>query len=186
MISRLLAIALIIILSPIFIVCSLIILINDGFPILFMQKKLGKNHEPFYQYKFRTMKKNTPQKPTELFEKKDVEKYILKFGHLMRRFSIDEFPQLINIIKGDMKFIGPRPCMSENEEVIKTLRESKNIHSLSPGITGWAQVNGRDLNSFEMKVELDEYYFKNRSVFLDIKILFKTFFVVLAPKNIKH
>ena len=186
MISRLLAIALMIILLPIFIFCSLIILINDGFPIIFTQKKLGKNHEPFYQYKFRTMKKNTPQKPTEFFSNKDVEKYILNFGHVMRRFSIDELPQLINIIKGDMKFIGPRPCMSENEKVIKTLRESKKIHSLTPGITGWAQVNGRDLNSFEMKVEFDEYYFKNRSVFLDIKILFKTFFVVLFPKNIKH
>ncbi len=186
MISRAIAIALIIILSPIFIILSLIILINDGFPILFIQKKLGKNHDPFYQYKFRTMKKNSPQKPTELFEENDVEKYILKFGHFMRRFSLDEIPQLINIIKGEMKFIGPRPCMSENEEVIKTLREIKNIHSLTPGITGWAQVNGRDLNSFEMKVELDEYYFKNKSLFLDIKILFKTFIVVLFPKNIKH
>lgn len=186
MISRLIALILFIILLPILTICSLIIVINDGFPIFFIQEKLGKNHSVFYQYKFRTMKKNTPEKPTELFKKKEVEKYVLNCGHFMRKFSIDEFPQLINIIKGEMKFIGPRPCMKKNEEIIRTLREKKGIHLLTPGITGWAQVNGRDLNSFEMKVKLDEYYLKNKSIFLDFKIIIKTLFVVLFPRNVKH
>lgn len=186
MFSAAIAFVLLIILSPLFIFFSLIILINDGRPIFFKQKKLGKNHNTFYQYKFRTMKKNTPQKPTEFFGEKDAKSYILKYGYFLRKYSLDELPQLINIIKREMNFIGPRPCMSENEDELKKLREENGVSNLIPGITGWAQVHGRDLNSFEQKAALDEYYLKNKSLFLNIKILLKTIKVVLLIKGIKH
>ena len=147
MIEKIIALILLIMLQPLFLLVSLIIVISDGFPIIYIQKNYGKNHNTFYLYKFRTMKKGTPQVPTEKFQ--EPEKYILKFGRFLRKFSIDELPQLLNIIQGDMRFIGPRPCMGVNEEVIKKLREEKGVDKLIPGITGWAQVNGRDLNSFE-------------------------------------
>ena len=89
-------------------------------------------------------------------------------------------------MKGEMNFIGPRPCMVNNEEVVKNLREKYGVDKLVPGITGWAQVNGRDLNSFEKKVSLDFYYLKNKSVLLDIKIVIKTLIVILLRKDIKH
>lgn len=130
------------------------------------------------------MKQGTPEIPTEEF--RNPEKYILKAGKFLRKFSLDELPQLLNIIQGDMKFIGPRPCMVNNEEIIKNLREEKGIDKLTPGITGWAQVNGRDFNSFDKKVDLDYYYMLNRNFFLDIKIIFLTIHVVLFSKQMKH
>tara|TARA_B100001250_G_C19713524_1_gene750290 strand:- start:819 stop:1211 length:393 start_codon:yes stop_codon:yes gene_type:complete len=130
------------------------------------------------------MKQGTPEVPTEKF--RDPEKYILKIGKILRKFSIDELPQLLNIIQGEMNFIGPRPSMVNNEEIVKNLREKKGVHKLYPGITGWAQVNGRDLNSFEEKVELDYYYLLNKSLWLDLKIIFMTFKVVLLTRLVKH
>jgi len=111
---------------------------------------------------------------------------VTKTGKLIRATRLDELPQFFNVLKGDMNFVGPRPCMSSNEEIVKKLREEKRIHKIKPGITGWAQVNGRDLNSFENKVELDNYYLLNRSLWLNFKIILKTFFVVLVQRNIKH
>ena len=184
MIQKIIALALLLFLQPVFLIISLLIIISDGFPIIYIQKNYGKNHKKFYLYKFRTMKQGTPEIPTEEF--KNPEKYILKIGKLIRKFSLDELPQLLNIIQGEMNFIGPRPCMTNNEEVIKELREEKGIDKLIPGITGWAQVNGRDLNSFKKKVELDHYYMLNKNIFLDIKIIFMTFIVVLFPNQVKH
>ena len=184
MIEKLIALLLLVLLQPIFLIISLLIIIDNGFPIIYIQKNYGRNHKKFYLYKFRTMKQGTPEIPTEEF--RNPEKYILKVGKFLRKFSLDELPQLLNIIEGNMKFIGPRPCMVNNEEIIKNLREEKGIDKLTPGITGWAQVNGRDFNSFEKKVELDYYYMLNRNFFLDIKIIFLTIQVVLFPKQIKH
>jgi len=184
MIEKIIALLLLLLLLPIFLIVSIIIIINDGFPIIYIQENYGENHKPFYLYKFRTMKQGTPEIPTEEFE--DSKIYILKYGNFLRKFSIDELPQLFNIIKGDMKFIGPRPCMINNEEIIKKLRENKGIEKLIPGITGWAQVNGRDLNSFEKKVELDHYYMLNQSFLLDLKILLMTIKVVLLAKEVNH
>jgi len=184
MIEKIIAMLLLLILQPLFLVVSLLIIINDGFPIIYIQKNYGKNHKKFYLYKFRTMKQGTPEIPTEEF--REPEKYILKIGKFLRKFSIDELPQLLNIIQGEMSFIGPRPSMVNNEEIVKNLREQKGVHKLSPGITGWAQVNGRDLNSFEKKVELDYYYLKNKSIFLDIKIIFMTLKVVLITRLVRH
>ena len=184
MIQKIIALVLLLIFQPLFLIISLLIIISDGFPIIYIQKNYGKNHKKFYLYKFRTMKQGTPEIPTEEF--KNPEKYILKIGKLIRKFSLDELPQLLNIIQGEMNFIGPRPCMVNNEKIIKELREEKGIDKLMPGITGWAQVNGRDLNSFAKKVELDHYYMLNKNIFLDIKIVFMTFIVVLFPNHVKH
>jgi len=184
MIQKTIALLLLLILQPIFLIVSLLIIISDGFPIIYIQKNYGKNNKKFYLYKFRTMKQGAPEVPTEKF--RNPEKYILKIGKILRKFSIDELPQLLNIIQGEMSFIGPRPSMVNNEEIVKNLREKKGVHKLSPGITGWAQVNGRDLNSFEEKVELDYYYLLNKSLWLDLKIIFMTFKVVLLTRLVKH
>ena len=184
MISRIIALVLIVLLSPLFITISLLIIIFDGFPIIYIQKNYGLNNKIFDLYKFRTMKYNTPELPTEEFS--NASSYISKLGKILRKFSFDELPQFFNILKGDMHFIGPRPCMVKNEEVVKKMREIKGIHMIKPGITGLAQVNGRDSNSYDKKVELDYEYMKNANFIMDIKIVLKTFFVILFPKNIKH
>ena len=130
------------------------------------------------------MLKNTPQMSTEEFN--EANKYLLKSGRLLRKYSLDELPQLINIIEGKMKFIGPRPCMVDSERELKILREKYKVDQLTPGITGWAQVNGRDLNTIRKKAELDYYYKLNESFLLDTKIILITLFVVLFSRGIKH
>jgi O-antigen biosynthesis protein WbqP len=182
--SRIIALLLILLILPLYCLIAFIVYISDGLPIFYVQKKLGLYHKDFDLYKFRTMKKNTPEIPTEQMD--DSSNYIIKFGLFLRKFSLDELPQFLNVLKGDMNFVGPRPCMSSNEEIVKNLREEKKIHKIKPGITGWAQVNGRDLNSFKNKVELDHYYLLNRSVWLNFRIILKTVFVVLVKRNIKH
>ena len=184
MISRIIALVLIILLSPLFITISLLIIIFDGSPIIYVQKNYGLNNKIFNLYKFRTMKHNTPELPTEEFS--NASSYISKLGKILRKFSFDELPQFFNVLKGDMNFIGPRPCMVKNEEIVREIRELKGVHKIKPGITGLAQVNGRDSNSYERKVELDYEYMINANFLLNAKIIFKTFYVVLMPKNIKH
>ena len=182
--NKIIALLLIILLLPLFLIVSIIIFLDDGFPIIYTQKNYGKNHEPFDLYKFRTMRTDTPEMPTEEFDQ--PKKYLLKSGKLLRKFSIDELPQFFNILESKINFIGPRPCMVNNEETVRQLREKNDIHKIKPGITGWAQVNGRDLNSYEKKVELDKYYYDNKNILLDLKIVLKTFIVIFFPKNIKH
>ena len=183
-INKIIAFSLIILLLPVLIIVALIIFIDDGFPIIYTQRNYGQNHKPFDLYKFRTMQRYTPEMPTEEFD--EPKKYLLKSGKFLRKFSIDELPQFFNILENKINFIGPRPCMVNNEEIVKNLREKENIHLIKPGITGWAQVNGRDSNSYKTKVSLDKYYFDNKSLLLDLKIILKTFGVILFPKNIKH
>jgi len=125
MIQRFISLLILIVLQPIFLIISIIIIIDSGFPIIYTQKNYGKNHNSFYLYKFRTMKKNTPEIPTEKFN--EAEKYLLRSGNFLRKYSLDELPQLINVIKGNMKLIGPRPCMVNNEEIIKNLREKYGV-----------------------------------------------------------
>ena len=184
MVSRIIALALIVILSPLFIAISLLIFTFDGYPIIYIQKNYGLNNKIFDLYKFRTMKKNTPELPTEEFS--NAGSYISKLGMILRKFSFDELPQFFNVLKGDMNFIGPRPCMVKNEEIIREMRKIKGVHKIKPGITGLAQVNGRDSNSYNRKVELDYEYMKNGNFIMDVKIVLKTFVVILFPRNIKH
>jgi len=182
--NKIIALILIILLLPLLLIVSIIIFLDDGFPIIYTQKNYGKNHKPFNLYKFRTMRTDTPEMPTEDFNQ--PEKFLLKSGTLLRKFSIDELPQFFNILENKINFIGPRPCMVDNEETVKELREKNDIHKIKPGITGWAQVNGRDLNSYEEKVKLDKYYYDNKNILLDLRIVLKTLIVIFFPKNIKH
>ncbi len=179
MTSRFIAFVLIIILSPVFIFTSLYIFFLDGSPIFFKQKRAGKLDTFFYIYKFRTMKKNTPDIPSDKLERSPF----YSGGYMLRKLSIDEIPQLINIIKGEMNFIGPRPAL-HNQDYLISKRKELNINNLSPGITGWAQINGRDKITEDQKIELDHYYALNKSFKLDLEILLKTFIKVLSIKDI--
>ena len=182
MISRLFAILLLVVLSPIMLGLSLIIIIEDGFPIIFRQKRVGRDDIMFKIYKFRTMKKNTPNVATDLLE--NPEHLYTKFGPLLRKYSLDELPQLLNIVKGDLGFIGPRPALYNQIDLIK-MRNKKGIQKLTPGLTGWAQVNGRDSIDDRKKVELDLYYHNNRSFSLHFKIIYLTILKVLKTENVK-
>jgi len=183
MLNRLFALILLIILFPIFIIVAVAILIEDGFPILFSQKRVGKNYTFFQIYKFRSMKKNTPNVATHLLT--NPENYLLKIGGYLRKLSLDELPNLINIIKGEMVFVGPRPALY-NQDDLMALRVTAGVDKLKPGITGWAQINGRDEISIKTKVDLEREYLVKKSYLFDIKIILKTFANVLFSKGVTH
>jgi O-antigen biosynthesis protein WbqP len=180
---KLFSLILIICLSPILALVSFAIMIDNGFPIFFKQQRVGLNNNLFWIYKFRTMLKSTPDIPTHLFN--DSHSLYTGIGLFLRKFSIDELAQLINILKGDMTFIGPRPALYNQNDLIE-LRTQAGVHRLVPGVTGWAQVNGRDELSIPDKVKMDEYYLKNKSLWLNIKILFMTFFKVFKSEGVSH
>lgn len=148
---------------------------------IYYSKRIGKFNKSFLMPKFRTMLENSPQLSTNKINKK----YITPFGRLLRKSSLDELPQLFSILKGDMSLVGPRPALYNQYYLIK-LRTRKKIHHLLPGITGWAQINGRDFISIYKKVELDFFYKKNNSVLFDLKIMTLTILAVFNNKDIKH
>jgi O-antigen biosynthesis protein WbqP len=172
---------LLLIASPILMIISIIIKIDSKGPILFTQMRIGKDNILFKFYKFRTMKVGTPNVATEKFDRSKG--YITRFGKLLRKSSLDELPQLINILKGDMTFVGPRPALF-NQYELKELRMQAGVHKLLPGVTGWAQVNGRDMLDDGMKVYYDKEYLENRSVGFDLRILFRTGFKVLKADGV--
>ena len=182
-INRLFAILILTITAPLIIIIYFLIYLNDGLPVLFTQDRIGRNNIKFKVFKFRTMKNNTPDIATHLMDAPD--KFQTKLGPYFRKLSIDELPQLINIIKGDMLFVGPRPALHNQRDLIK-LRTDKKIHKLTPGITGWAQVNGRDRLSIQEKVKFDEYYLYHKSLLLDLIIIFKTIIQIFYQKNVTH
>jgi O-antigen biosynthesis protein WbqP len=159
------------------------IFIEDGMPIFFKQKRVGINYTFFNIYKFRSMKKNTPNVATHLLE--NPGQYLLKIGGLLRKLSLDELPNLINIINGDMVFVGPRPALF-NQDDLMILRVATRVDKLKPGLTGWAQINGRDEVSIQEKVRLEKEYMSRKSILFDIQILYKTFTSVLRSKGVKH
>ena len=181
--NRLFAILILVLLSPIFILVSFFILIEDGYPVIFKQKRVGVNYTFFYIYKFRSMKKNTPNVATHLLT--NPEHYLLKIGGILRKLSLDELPNLINIIKGEMVFVGPRPALY-NQDDLMILRVSAGVDKLKPGITGWAQINGRDEISIEEKVKLEQAYLDRKSILFDVEIVIKTFTNVLFSKGVSH
>lgn len=183
MINRLLALILLIIFSPLFLVVAIVIVIEDGFPIFFTQKRVGINYTYFQIFKFRSMKKNTPNVATHLLT--NPEKYVLKIGKFIRKTSLDELPNLINILKGEMVFVGPRPALY-NQEDLMTLRVAGGIDKLKPGLTGWAQINGRDEVSIEEKVALEKEYLFRKSLSFDISIIIKTITNVFFGRGVKH
>ena len=172
-----------IILSPLFLIVSVCILISDGSPVFFRQKRVGKNNELFEIYKFRTMKRGTENVASN--DLSDANVKITKFGKILRATSIDELPQFLNILNGTMSLIGPRPLIPEETE-IRELRQKYNVYSVRPGITGWAQVNGRDNVSAEKKALLDKEYVEKQSLMFDIKIFFMTIHQVLCRKDVKE
>ncbi len=174
---------LIIILFPLFLLISLIVLIDAGTPVIFRQYRVGKDNKLFYIYKFRTMRKGVRNVATA--ELTDSEKYITKSGRFLRKTSLDELPQLVNVLLGDMSFVGPRPLIPEEKE-IRALRKEYNVYSVRPGITGWAQINGRDNLTDEEKALFDKEYIDKQSISFDIKILIKTVSVVLKRENISE
>jgi O-antigen biosynthesis protein WbqP len=183
MLNRIFALVVLIILSPIFLAVALAIFIEDGSPIFFKQKRVGINYTFFNIYKFRSMKKNTPNVATHLLE--NPASYLLKIGGVLRKLSLDELPNLINIIKGEMVFVGPRPALY-NQDDLMALRVAAGVDKLKPGITGWAQINGRDEISIEAKVALEKEYLGRKSVWFDVVIVVKTFTNVLFSKGVAH
>ena len=183
MLDRIFALFFLIIFSPFFLIVAVTILIEDGTPIFFTQKRVGINYSFFNIYKFRSMKKNTPNVATHLLS--NPEQYLLKIGGKLRKLSLDELPNLINIIKGEMVFVGPRPALY-NQDDLMILRVATGVSKLKPGITGWAQINGRDEISIEKKVELEQEYMYKRSTLFDIEIIIKTFTNVLFSKGVSH
>ncbi len=183
MVNRLFAFIVLLILSPIFLAVALAIFIEDGSPIFFKQKRVGINYTFFNIYKFRSMKKNTPNVATHLLV--NPASYLLRIGGVLRKLSLDELPNLINIIKGEMVFVGPRPALY-NQDDLMTLRVATGVDKLKPGITGWAQINGRDDITIEKKVQLEQEYLYKRSTLFDIEIIIKTFTNVLFSKGVSH
>ena len=172
---------LLIILSPLLLIIILVIKVDSKGPAVFVQRRIGRNNREFILYKFRTMRTETPNVATHLL--KEPQNYITTFGNFLRKSSLDELPQLINIIKGDMTYIGPRPALYSQYDLID-LRTRCGVHLLKPGVTGWAQVNGRDSLELSEKVSFDFYYLEHHDLAFDIRILFLTILKVLRAEGI--
>ncbi len=177
----LLSLVAIIVLSPLMLAISLIIVIDDGLPVIFKQDRVGRGDQLFKIRKFRTMKNGAPNISTADFEKSD--EFITRSGRFLRKTSLDELPQLFNVLNGTMSFIGPRPLIPE-ENHIREIRRKYGVYAVRPGLTGWAQVNGRDCLSDEEKAEFDREYIERQSLAFDAKIFFRTIWVVLTGKDV--
>jgi len=171
------------VLSVPFIAVALMVKLTSKGAVIYWSDRVGINNSIFRMPKFRTMRINTPAVATHLMKNPDI--YLTPVGSFLRKFSLDELPQLYSILKGDISFVGPRPALFNQDDLVE-LRTEKGIHKLIPGITGWAQVNGRDELPIPVKVEFDEYYLKNRSFALDLKILWMTFVKVLKREGVSH
>ena len=172
----------IVVLIPVFIIIGILIKVDSRGPVIFKQKRYGKNKQPFYIYKFRTMASDAPQNVATK-DLNDSKKYITKIGAFLRRTSLDELPQLFNILLGQMTIVGPRPVVLKEENLI-IARDLYGANDIKPGITGWAQINGRDLLSIEEKAKLDGYYVENMGFKMDMKCFFKTVKYVLKGEGI--
>ena len=179
-----------VLLSPLLILLAVLIKIDSPGPVLFKQKRIGENKTEFWIYKYRTMRMDTPKDtPTHLLS--DTTRYITRIGKLLRKSSLDELPQLLNILQGNMSFIGPRPALWNQQDLIEA-RDAQiskydiSANSIKPGLTGWAQVNGRDELSIPVKAEYDGYYAARYNFMLDMKILFMTVFNVISATGVSE
>jgi O-antigen biosynthesis protein WbqP len=171
-----------IVLFPLFFILIILIKIDSKGPVLFKQKRIGRNKKHFNILKFRTMKIDTPKDtPTHLLENPD--QWITKMGKFLRKTSLDELPQIINILKGDMSIIGPRPALWNQFDLMEE-RDKYNVHKLYPGLTGYAQIKGRDALEIEDKAKLDGYYVNHISLWLDIKIFFGTITSIFKSEGV--
>ena len=175
-------IALVILLIPLILIAIFVRCSSKG-PAIYWSKRVGLDNTIFLMPKFRTMKQEAPQIATSIM--KNQVNYVTSFGKLLRKLSLDEIPQIYSILKGDMNFIGPRPALFNQYDLIK-LRNDKGINKMLPGVTGWAQVNGRDEISIEKKVEYECEYTLKKSVIFDFYIIILTFIRVFLSRNISH
>ncbi|AZU64491.1 sugar transferase [Neobacillus mesonae] len=172
----------IVVLSPVFFLLIICIKFDSKGPVLFKQRRIGKDKSEFYILKFRTMKIDTPKDmPTHLL--KDPESYITRVGKFMRKTSLDELPQILNILKGEMSIIGPRPCLWNQFDLIAE-RDKYGANNVYPGLTGWAQINGRDELPIDIKASLDGEYVKNLSFASDVKCFFGTIASILKHDGV--
>lgn len=171
-----------IILSPIFIIISLLIFIDDPGPVIFAQKRVGINKTYFKLHKFRSMKISTPHDmPTHLLE--NPEQYITKIGKVLRKSSLDELPQIWDIFVGNMSIIGPRPALWNQDDLVAE-RDLYDANNVRPGLTGWAQINGRDELEISVKAKFDGEYVKNMNFWFDCKCFFGTVFSVIKHDGV--
>jgi O-antigen biosynthesis protein WbqP len=161
---------------------AILVKVTSRGPVIYWSDRIGKNSSIFKMPKFRTMRCDTPPVPTHLLL--NAEQFLTPPGKFLRRFSIDELPQLFSIIKGDMSFVGPRPALF-NQDDLMALRAEKGIDALLPGLTGWAQINGRDELPIPIKVGFEEYYLAHQSFMFDLKILIMTFTKVARSEGVK-
>ncbi|WP_207652889.1 sugar transferase [Anaeromicrobium sediminis] len=169
---------------PVFLILAVIIKLDSKGPIFFMQKRVGKDKKYFNILKFRTMRTETPSDmPTHMLENPDA--FITKSGKFLRKTSLDELPQIINILKGEMSIIGPRPALWNQHDLISE-RDQYGANDISPGLTGWAQINGRDELPIDVKAKLDGEYVEKMGFAFDVKIFFKTVFSILKSDGVRE
>lgn len=179
----LLGVAILVLLVAPMLLISIAVRLSSNGPALYWSDRIGKNNAIFKMPKFRSMLTDTPAVATHLLNNPDV--YLSPIGGFLRSTSLDELPQLFSVLKGDMSFVGPRPALYNQDDLI-TLRTDKNVDKLLPGITGWAQVNGRDELSIPDKVALDVEYLNRQSFWFDMKILWMTFLKVIKRDGVSH
>lgn len=175
-----------IVLSPLILMTYLLVKLTSRGPALYWSQRVGKQNRLFMMPKFRSMRLGTPQIATHLMnQQSNAVSYLTPVGSFIRKTSLDELPQLWSVLKGDMSIVGPRPALFNQDDLI-ALRTEYSVHTLKPGITGWAQINGRDEIPIPQKVALDAYYLEHQSLFLDMKIILLTAVKVLRRDNITH
>lgn len=174
--------ALLLLSVPMLLIAILVKSTSTG-PVLYWSDRVGRDNRIFKMPKFRTMRIDTPAVATHLLA--DPDRFLTPVGRFLRKSSFDEFPQLFSILKGDMSIVGPRPALFNQDDLI-TLRTQKGVHLLTPGLTGWAQVNGRDELPIPVKVEYDHYYLEHHSFLLDLRIIMKTFLKVVLGDGVTH
>lgn len=175
-------ICLVIFLLPLLLISMAVAMTSTG-PIFYWSQRVGKNNQLFWMPKFRTMRINTPTVATHLLE--NPQQWLSPVGSFLRKTSLDELPQLWSILMGHMSFVGPRPALFNQQDLIE-LRTQQGVHILTPGLTGWAQINGRDELPIPQKVAFDFEYLERQSFWFDIEIMMKTFLKVLKHQGVKH
>lgn len=178
-----LALLALLLLMPLFIFVAISVRLTSRGSALYWSERVGRNNTIFRMPKFRTMRVDTPAVATHLLD--DPTRWLTPIGAFLRKTSLDELPQLLSILKGDMSFVGPRPALYNQDDLI-ALRTERGVHLLVPGLTGWAQINGRDELPVPVKVAYDTWYLHHRSLWLDLKILMRTFLKVLRSEGVQH
>jgi O-antigen biosynthesis protein WbqP len=176
----------VLLLSPLVLMTYLLVKLTSTGPALYWSQRVGRNNQLFSMPKFRSMRVGTPQIATHLMnQQSNPNSFLTPIGSFIRKTSLDELPQLWSVLKGDMSIVGPRPALFNQDDLV-SLRTEQGVHTLKPGITGWAQINGRDEIPIPQKVALDAYYLANQSVCLDLRIILLTAIKVLRRDNITH